>query len=217
MTDLRGRRILVTGAHRGAGAAAAVAAAGAGAAVICADRRLSGETVATIRAAGGRAETWQCDVADDHSVAALFDALGETGLPLDGVIHAAAIGHSGEAGLTSPESFDRVMGTNLRGSFLVLRAAAAMMAGPGGRIVVAVTDPAGLGGTGTAIHAASLAAMQALAAGWGRELPAQTALNIVSAWPGTDPEETARLALALLGPGAGGLRGQVLRAGGPAG
>src|SRR6056297_3366614 len=120
MTDLRGRRILVTGAHRGPGAAAAISVATAGAAVVCADRRLSGETVATIRGAGGRAETWQADVTDEDQVTALLDAFG-TGADgrggLDILVHAAGLARDPAGPIGEAAPFDRHMAEVLRGAF----------------------------------------------------------------------------------------------------
>jgi len=134
VSDLSGLGVLVTGAHRGVGAAVAIAVAAAGASVICVDRRLCGETVATIRAAGGRAEIWQCDVADEDSVRALFDALADARFRLDMVVHCARIAGDAPALDTATADFDRLMAVNLRGTFLVGRAAMGMMRGAGGRI-----------------------------------------------------------------------------------
>ncbi|WP_431955875.1 SDR family NAD(P)-dependent oxidoreductase [Nocardia lijiangensis] len=77
--DLTGRHVLITGASSGIGRAAAVAVAGKGATVFLLARR--GDELATvveeIRAAGGSAYGYQCDITDsdsvDHTVKAILD------------------------------------------------------------------------------------------------------------------------------------------------
>jgi len=210
VSDLSGLGVLVTGAHRGVGAAVAIAVAAAGASVICVDRRLCGETVATIRAAGGRAEIWQCDVADEDSVRALFDALADAQFRLDMVVHCARIAGDAPALDTATADFDRLMAVNLRGTFLVGRAAMGMMRGAGGRIVLiaaAVPDPA----PGAGAFAASQAGVGALARAWAHEVGPDIAVNAVR--PGSGgATAAARLVLLLAGPEGALLNGQVLDA-----
>jgi len=207
MIDLSGQRVLVTGTHRGSGAACATALAGAGAAVICADRRLSGETVATVRAAGGTAEIWQCDVADPDSVGALFDALRDSGTPLDAVVHCARFTQPGPAHAMALSSFDRMLGVNLRGTFRVGCEAIRMMADRGGRLIVCAQSPAGPPGPASALQQA----VAGLARSWAVEGAPHIAVNAIALPETADAaERTARLALLLAGPEGAALTGQVL-------
>ncbi|GAB2670467.1 SDR family NAD(P)-dependent oxidoreductase [Nocardia goodfellowii] len=80
--DLTGRHVLITGASSGIGRAAALAVAAKGATVFLLARRgdeLAG-VVEEIRAAGGQAHAYQCDVTDsdsvDHVVKTILDEHG---------------------------------------------------------------------------------------------------------------------------------------------
>jgi 3-oxoacyl-[acyl-carrier protein] reductase len=86
-SDLQGRVALVTGANHGIGAATARALAAAGCAVFIhflrirpvdapgADQRMqnAAQVIDEIRSAGGRAESWEADLALPANVPALFD------------------------------------------------------------------------------------------------------------------------------------------------
>ena len=205
MKRLARRRALVIGAHRGAGAAAAVALGRAGAAVVCADRRLAGETVATIRAAGGRAETWQCDVADADSVSALLAAAGEGELPLDVAVFAPAA--PADAALTHPDSFDAALLATLGAAVRVAREAEALMARRAGCILFVLPDPAA-SATARAVAAAMAALVPALAASDDRG----ARMAAVARAPGASDQAAARLVCLLAGADGEGMSGQVLTA-----
>ncbi|MEM1103777.1 MAG: SDR family NAD(P)-dependent oxidoreductase, partial [Pseudomonadota bacterium] len=76
LTDLEGRRVLITGASSGLGAQFARDMAGAGAAVALCARRTSRLTSlkAEIEKAGGRAHAIEMDVDNEGSVIRAFDA-----------------------------------------------------------------------------------------------------------------------------------------------
>jgi len=76
--DLRGKRVLLTGASSGIGAQAAPKLAAAGATVIAVARRedLLADVVARITAAGGRAMAVRADLADLDQVDALLEHVG---------------------------------------------------------------------------------------------------------------------------------------------
>jgi NAD(P)-dependent dehydrogenase (short-subunit alcohol dehydrogenase family) len=76
--DLRGKRILVTGASSGIGEAGAEQLAAAGATVIAVARRadLLDALVGRITAAGGAAEAIPCDLADLDAIDGLVDTVG---------------------------------------------------------------------------------------------------------------------------------------------
>ncbi|MEV6561916.1 SDR family NAD(P)-dependent oxidoreductase [Nocardia sp. NPDC051756] len=80
--DISGRHVLITGASSGIGKAAAIAVAGKGATVFLLARRADelASVVEEIKAAGGSAYGYQCDVTDsdsvDHAVKTILDEHG---------------------------------------------------------------------------------------------------------------------------------------------
>ena len=151
MSDVRldGRSMLVTGASSGIGRACAVALAGAGARIVAAGRRQArlDEVVDGIRMAGGVAIAVTGDTRDEAVCAAwVRDAIEAYGA-LDGVVHAAGVIGNGGAIDTEPAEWDRVMDSNLRSSYLIMRAAGPALAERKGSAVmissVAATRPYG--------------------------------------------------------------------------
>ena len=124
---LSGKTALVTGAHRGIGAACALALARAGADMLCADLKDCDATAAGIAQLGRRAVTQTVDVADEDSVEGLFASAHRQFGRLDIAVHCAGIIHEKPLLETSAAEFDRVIAVNLRGSFLVGRAALRLM------------------------------------------------------------------------------------------
>ena len=141
--DIAGRTFLVTGGGSGLGLATARMLARAGAGVVAADLR--GESEPGIRFV-------EADVTDEASVEAAVGAALESG-PLRGVVNCAGVAIAeravGRDGPHSLESFKRVIGVNLIGTFNVVRLAAAAMVG---------NDPDEEGGRGVIVNTASVAA-----------------------------------------------------------
>ena len=92
---LTGRTVLVTGGGSGIGRATAIRAAREGAAVAVVDRHRENaeETAAMIRAAGGTASAYACDVSDDAEVTATVAAANDDLGRISGVVTAAGIFH----------------------------------------------------------------------------------------------------------------------------
>lgn len=112
---------MITGASAGIGAALAVRLGTEGATVHLAARRRDRleECASTILAAGGRAETHTCDLADAASVARLFAAVAEGGRPIDAVVNTAAVLWL-EPFATQPEEHWReILEINLHGAIRV--------------------------------------------------------------------------------------------------
>lgn len=136
---LGGDVAVVTGAGTGIGRGIALGLADAGAAVVVAARRrpMVDAVADEIRARGGRALAVAVDVTDDAQVQALIDATVAEFGKLDVWVNNAG-GLQGEAPTLlrkhSPESFDAIVGLNLRAVWRCCVLAQAAMA-DGGRIV----------------------------------------------------------------------------------
>lgn len=124
MGQLDGRIAIVTGAAKGLGQAAAIRLGAAGATVGILDIADPGETLAQLRANGGAAEAWHCDVTDEQQVTDTFRAIGERFGRVDILVN--------NAGLISPripwyehtkEQVQRFIEVNYIGYFLVTKAA----------------------------------------------------------------------------------------------
>ncbi len=131
---LAGRVALVTGARQGIGEAIAQALAEAGARVAVTSRDRS-------QLADAAALAIELDVGDEEQVdAAIAATVAELG-GLDIVVNNAAVtAHVPALELTTAD-WDDVMRTNLRGAFLVARAAARVMKDRGGGRIVNLSSP----------------------------------------------------------------------------
>jgi NAD(P)-dependent dehydrogenase (short-subunit alcohol dehydrogenase family) len=147
MPDMTGKVAIVTGASSGIGRATARCFAERGALVFASDVDRNGgeETVAVIRAAGGRATFFACDISDAEQVAAMVNgAVSEFGR-LDYACNNAGI--EGSQALThecTEENWARVIDTNLRGSWLCMKQEIPCLLRAGGGAIVNVSSIAGL-------------------------------------------------------------------------
>ena len=137
MTNTLTRTAIITGASGGIGRAVALRLARDGFAVVVnyAGNTAKAEGVVNeIKSAGGHAIAVQADVANAAEVERLFkktlDAFGR----IDVVVNSAGIMPLGRIADGDIEVFDKVIATNLRGAFLVLRQAAQHVV-EGGRII----------------------------------------------------------------------------------
>lgn len=140
MPDMHDKVALITGASSGIGRATAELFAARGAKVVAAARRQDelDSLVAEIEARGGTATAIQTDVAVAADVERMVDHAITTFGRLDYAVNNAGI-EGKFAGITElPEDeWDRVLGINLKGTFLGMRheARAMLAAGHGGSIV----------------------------------------------------------------------------------
>jgi 3-oxoacyl-[acyl-carrier protein] reductase len=121
------RVAIVTGSSRGIGAATARHLARDGYAVTVnylTNRDLAAQVVRDIEAAGGRTIFRPADVADPAAVRALFDANDQEFGGADVVVNNAGIMNVGPFAQMTDAAFDRMMATNVTGTFNVLREAA---------------------------------------------------------------------------------------------
>ncbi|HLF50439.1 MAG TPA: SDR family oxidoreductase [Methylomirabilota bacterium] len=125
---LKNQVALVTGAGRGIGQAIALAFAREGARVAVADIDPKTAAATARRIGARRALALHMDVADSASVAAGFRALDTKWGRLDVAVTNAAIEPIVPFLDLTEETWDRVLGVNLKGTFLVAQAAARRMA-----------------------------------------------------------------------------------------
>ena len=146
---LEGRVALVTGAGSGIGRATALRFAAEGARVALldkADEAVLDAVADEIAPAGGRAVSLVTDVTDaaagDDAVARAAAALG----PICVAVHAAAIWYPTPVMETEAEAYDRIIDTNLKGTFHVIRAVLPGMIEAGGGHIVTIASVAGVTG-----------------------------------------------------------------------
>lgn len=230
-------RVLVTGAARGLGRAFVFALAESGASVMAADVDERGleETAVT---APGTVGTVVCDVSDPAACEAAVEAAVSGLGGLDGLVNNAGIVTVTRAPTSeiSVEEFDRVMAVNVRGTWLMCRAATlALTEAGGGSIVNLASETAFSGSRGMSHYVASKGAVVSLTRALARELgPAGIRVNAIApgytdteggrtiADPATydvagtplgrvaEPEDMIGTLLYLLGPGSAFVSGQVV-------
>ena len=121
---LEGKTAIVTGASRGIGRAIALELGKKGAYVVVnynGSSEAAQETADAIQAAGGQAETYQCNVADYEACEKLInDVIGRRGR-IDILVNNAGITRDNLLMRMSEEDFDAVLSTNLKGAFHTMR------------------------------------------------------------------------------------------------
>jgi 3-oxoacyl-[acyl-carrier protein] reductase len=222
---LAGQRALVTGGASGIGRAIALAFAAEGAAVAIADLAPAEADIFAVRA----------DVADEAQVLSLFRTVEARLGGLDILVNNAGILIEKPLLETTAADFDRLLGVNLRGAFLVGREALRMMTRQGaGRVINVASELAYLGRANCSVYCASKGGILAMTRSWAREFAPDILVNAIAPGP-TDtamlqpgstspetlakeaqiplgrigrPEEIAAAALFLAGPGATFMTGQ---------
>ncbi|KAH6944636.1 hypothetical protein HPB50_004413 [Hyalomma asiaticum] len=175
---LRGHLALVIGGNSGIGEAVCHALAAEGATVVIAGRRLDLAKKVAESLPGDEHQAMSVDVADSASVDQLFANVTSTfAQPISIVVNSAGILRRAPLVESSDELFDEIMSVNLRGAFLVTRAAGRHMANAskdlpdgGGAIVNVSSILAKTGWLNGAVYSASKAAVVALTKSAAQEL-----------------------------------------------
>lgn len=168
------RRILVSGAARGLGLAFATSIAKAGARVVMADILFeqAEREARKLRAEGLDALALHLDLTEADSITECVEAAAEHLSGLDGLVNNAAITNSGglSAHSLDIDLWDRVMDVNVRGTWLLSRAAHANLRASGrGAIVNLSSDTALWGAPNLLAYVASKGAVAAMTRSLARE------------------------------------------------
>lgn len=159
---MKDRTALVTGASQGIGRACAKALAARGATVLVGARQADklATLVGEIRAAGGSAEAIALDVQDQASIDAMVSAHGKA---IEILVNNAGIARDGLAMRMRDEDWQRVIDTNLTGSFRCARALMRHMIRKRWGRIINVSSVVGLSGNpGQANYCASKAGVVGL-------------------------------------------------------
>ncbi|HYD44333.1 MAG TPA: SDR family NAD(P)-dependent oxidoreductase [Phenylobacterium sp.] len=152
---LEGKAAIVVGAGQtpgetiGNGRAIAIRFAREGARVLCVDRdgARAEETAAMIAAEGGEAAAFQADITKAAEAAALVAAGLERFGALDILVNNVGIGgRDGPAHRLEEEALDRIWSVNLKGMWLVTKAALPVMREAGGGAIVNISSLASIAG-----------------------------------------------------------------------
>jgi len=176
MNEFSGQVVALTGASRGIGRAIALAFAREGATVACiASSQANAQgTVEAILAEGGQAHAFGADLGDAAATEALWKSIVERAGEPSILVNNAGLTRDGLIMRMKDEDWDRVMDVNLKGAFLMIRAATRpMMKARTGRIIN-VSSIVGQGGAaGQANYAASKAGLIGLTKSVAKELGAR--------------------------------------------
>lgn len=185
-----GRHVLVTGASSGMGPVIARRLASEGARVSLVARRLDRleEAAASVRAAGGEAAAFACDIRDAAAVEAAFDGAVKAFGPLHAVVAASGVGGPNSPG--PGDRFDTILQTNVYGTYNTLRAAEARLAeGADARHLVVISSIlARFGVPGYTGYCASKAALLGMVRAFALELAGKNVQvnTICPGWVDTD-------------------------------
>lgn len=198
MTDLTGHVAVVTGGNGGIGLGLAegLAAAGADIAIWARNTDRSATAVETLRSLGVRAEAIACDIGSEDDVRrAVTDTVERLGR-IDILMANAGIADEKAYLDTSLADWQRVIRTNLDGTFLTTREVGRYLVdrGEGGAMVIVSSTITRYGGAGQAAYAASKSGTSAL----GRTLAVEFARHrircniLIPGWVATPMNEYLR-------------------------
>jgi len=135
--DLSGRSVFITGGGSGIGAALTDGFLAEGARVAFVQRRDATAFADEMEARHGRRPLFiPCDIADTAALEAAMDRAAEAHGPVTVLVNNAANDQRHRTEDVDPETWERLMGVNLRAYFFACRKAVAMMKDAGGGTIV---------------------------------------------------------------------------------
>jgi meso-butanediol dehydrogenase/(S,S)-butanediol dehydrogenase/diacetyl reductase len=158
MKQLNGKVALITGAGSGIGRAIAALFAEEGAKVVVVDinKKHGKQTVRLIKKRGGDATFIMADVSKSPSVKKTVEQTIRKHRELNLLINNAGIESIGSVTETTEKAWDRVINTNLKGTFLCSKHSAPRIAQSGGGAIINIASVLGLvGSKGEAAYCAS--------------------------------------------------------------
>ncbi len=193
---LKDKVAVITGSARGIGLCVARAFAREGARLVVADVNRDGATAAaqSLEGNGAKALPVGVNVADQRSVEAMIDAAKGAFGRVDLLVNNAGVGGNTPFLETKLEEWNRIIGINLTGAFLVAQACAREMAAGGGGKIVNIASLSGQrGGNGRAAYGSAKAGLELLTKVMAVEL-AQHNINVNNIAPGAIETEMAKFA-----------------------
>lgn len=243
MTHALTKSVIVTGASRGIGRAVAIRLASDGFAVAvnyAGNATKAEEVVTEIKSHGGQAIAVQADVGNAAEVEHLFKETMDTFGGINVVVNCAGVMPLSPIAEGDLELFDKVITTNLRGTFVVLGQASRTLSS-GGRIIVFSSSVIAMAFPTYGPYIASKAGVEGLVRVLANELRGRNiTVNAVAPGPVAtelfltgkaeaqidhlrklsplerlgQPEDIANVVSFLSGPNGGWINGQILRANG---
>jgi NAD(P)-dependent dehydrogenase (short-subunit alcohol dehydrogenase family) len=159
---LKDQIAVVTGGSQGIGEALARRYAVEGAHVVIASRTLekSQAVVDSIKAAGGKASAYRCDVSESSDCAALIEQVGRDLGGLDVLVNNAGAYWMSPLGDTGEDAIDQMLATNIKAPFLLAQAALPLFEKKGcGKIINTGSIFGNTGFPGSAIYCATKGAI----------------------------------------------------------
>ncbi|MFB7025805.1 MULTISPECIES: 3-oxoacyl-ACP reductase FabG [unclassified Streptomyces] len=176
---------VVTGAAQGIGAATAhrLAEEGAAVAVVDLSAERAQDTVDAIKAKGGTARAYGCDVADHEAVEAVFAQIAADFGTLHILVNNAGVTRDGLFFKMPRNDWDTVLAVNLTSAYNCAQAAQKYMVGQRYGKIVSLSSRSALGNRGQANYAAAKAGVQGLTATLAIEL-GPYGINVNAVAPG---------------------------------
>lgn len=171
--DLAGKTLLITGITRGIGRALlpGLLAQGLNLVAVSLGRAQMEAVRAELGVGEERLRLFECDLADPAAVEAVAQAIARAGLPIDGILHNAAIDPRHTFGKTAPAPWDAVWQINVRAAVTLTQHLLPQLKRSGrGRVVFTGSVVSDLGGVYLTAYATAKAAVGGLTRSLAHEL-----------------------------------------------